>query len=63
MDPKQIRDYLAALPPEEFDSLAAEARATPSTADQLRAAEQAGDWDTAFRIKAEHLGRLMNPKD
>lgn len=62
MDRTNIRAYLAGLSEEEFAALAAEARAEPTPAEQLRAAEQAGDWPTAFRLKADLLAQLMTPK-
>ena len=63
MDRDKLIDYLSAMTDAEFSALAAEARANPepSPADQVRAAEAAGDWRTAFALKARQLNSLMNP--
>jgi hypothetical protein len=62
MDRDRLLAFLGALTEAEFAQLSTDARELrqPTAAEQLRAAEAAGDWDTAFAIKAAHLGALMN---
>jgi hypothetical protein len=62
MDRERLLAFLGALTEAEFAQLSDDARSLrePSPAEQLRAAEQAGDWDTAFALKAAQLGALMN---
>lgn len=64
MDRDKLLAFLGALTDAEFAQLTSDARELrePTTAEQLRAAEAAGDWQTAFQIKARQLGALMNPK-
>ncbi len=62
-----VRQHIASLPPDEVAKLLADAAQAkedkPDTTDsqKIRAAEKAGDWKTAFRLKSQQLGRLMNP--
>jgi hypothetical protein len=65
MDREKLLAFLAALTEAEFAQLANDAREVrqPTAAEQLRAAEAAGDWETAFSIKAARLGALMNNRD
>lgn len=62
-----LEQRIAELSDEQFRALVNRTRApavpqpTTTHAQRVRAAEQTGDWKTAFDLKARQLGRLMNP--
>lgn len=59
---EELEQRIAEMSDPEFDALVARTRAPRiEPGDQLRAAETAGDWKTALRLKADMLGDLMNP--
>lgn len=66
-----VRKHLANMPPEAIAELLAEIKpdAAPKVetppvaahAEQIRAAEEAGDLASAFRLKSQWINRLANP--